>query len=315
MSDTLLARVEEQDPYRSRRYAETYTPPPHELPEEEQEDKIERDRLITENQKLVYSFARKHMGQGIELSDLIQIGNLGLLKAVQKFDPTKGVQFSSYAFYWIQQTIMLALKNQSRIIRIPTHILDQIKRYYHAHERLSHKLGRDPSSHEIAQELYSFEDEIHQDRTRLKEGTLTLDDLVTREDEREKKRKFFHELEEVLQIAQVPLSLDEPCGEDESCVFVEAIAAKEVETPEETCMKKYMKQELHWLLSYLSERERNVVKWRFGIDDDEPLSFQDIAGRLSITKQGARKILMTTLAKLRRLSESIPRAPLRAMAR
>jgi RNA polymerase primary sigma factor len=301
-----LATVESLATYRARKLAPAYTSPYIEQQEEsfEYEEQLERERYIKENQKLVYSIARKHMGQGIELSDLIQIGNLGLLKAVQKFDPNRGVQFGSYAFYWIQQTIKLALENQSRIIRIPTHILVQIKRYYKAHERLSHKLGREPSSTEIAQELYSFEEESQADRQQLREGKISLDDMVKRGDEREKQMKFFRELEAVLQISQAPFSLDEPCGDSDDFTFYEAVPDREMESPEETFMKKCRIQEIRWLLSYLSERERTVIAMRFGMDDEEPCSFQQIADLFAITKQGARKILLTALAKLKRLKLS-----------
>lgn len=267
------------------------------------DDWIEWKRLIEENQKLVYSMAWKHMGQGIELSDLIQIGNLGLIKASQKFDPTKGVGFGTYAFYWIQQTIKLALKNQGRIIRIPTHVLDKIKRYYQAQERLYHKLAREPSGSEIAQELYSFEEETRQDLIKLKEGKISLNDLVARQGEREKKKELFKEIEGILQIAQVPLSLDEPQGENEDYQFYESLPDKGIETPEQLCINKCSHQEIRWLLSYLSERERFIIHMRFGFDGEEPYSFQEIAERIGITKQGVRKILVRALEKLKSLSE------------
>jgi RNA polymerase sigma factor (sigma-70 family) len=305
VSSTQCARVQNIAEYRARRDAElAYRPVIEEREDEAQEEQIDRDLYIRENQKLVYSIARKHMGLGIELSDLIQIGNLGLLKAVQKFDPSRGVQFGSYAFYWIQQTIKLALENQSRIIRIPTHILCQIKRYYKAHERLSQKYGREPSSAEIGEELFHFDEESHADRVQLREGKISFEDLLKREDDRNKKRGFLKDLEEVLQVSQVTISLDEPCGEFEDCSYYEALPDRDIETPEETLMKKCRIEEAQWLLSYLSERERTVVYKRFGLNDEEPCSFQDIADVLNITKQGARKILLTALAKLKRLKEA-----------
>jgi RNA polymerase primary sigma factor len=304
-----LATVENLANFRAKKLAPAYTAPYIEEQEEsfEYQEQLERERYIKENQRLVYSIARKHMGQGIELSDLIQIGNLGLLKAVGKFDPNRGVQFGSYAYYWIQQTIKLALENQSRIIRIPTHVLVQIKRYYKAQERLAQKLGRQPSGTEIAQELYSFEEESQADRQQLREGRISLDELVKRGDEREKQMEFFRELEAVLQISQVPFSLDEPCGDCDDYTFHEALPDREMESPEETLMKKCRVQEIQWLLSYISEKERTVIVMRFGMDDEEPCSFQQIADRFGITKQGARKILLTALAKLKRLKLSMRR--------
>lgn len=268
----------------------------------DQEEWIEWDRLIKENQKLVYSMAWKHMGQGLELSDLIQIGNLGLIKAAQKFDPTRGVEFGTYAFYWIQQTIKLALKNQTRIIRIPTHILDQLKRYYQAQERLYHKLNREPSGAEIEQELYEFEEESRHDLRKLKEGAISLDEMVERQGERDRRKGFFRELQEVLQVACVPLSLDEPYGENEDFQFYDSLPDKEAESPEETLMKKCGQQEIRWLLGYLSERERYVIYRRFGFGGEEPYSFQEIAAHIGITKQGVRKILIKALTKLKSLS-------------
>ncbi|MHC9539549.1 MAG: RNA polymerase sigma factor RpoD/SigA [Vulcanimicrobiota bacterium] len=287
----------------------------YEAPEEEEHEEdyyleeIEKNSLIKENQRLVYMLARKHMGQGIELSDLIQIGNLGLLKAVGKFDPLRGVQFSTYAYYWIQQTLMLALNTQSRIIRIPTHILVQVKRYYQAEERLFQKLEREPTSEEIAQEIFSFREESMSDQTQLKEGKLSLDDLVERAGERDKRMSQLRELEDVIHTSQAPVSLDAPYGELEDCTFYEAIPDRRTESPEDYFLRKYNIEEIRWLLSYLSERERHVVHKRFGLDGDDPWSFQEIGDTLGITKQGARKILVTALAKLKKMKTFAVKPP------
>lgn len=141
----------------------------------------------------------------------------------------------------------------------------------------------------------------------LKEGRISIQEMVIREDQRDRKRKFFRELEVVLQIAQAPLSLDMPFDEDENYSFLDAFPDRATETPEESLMKKYTKQQTEWLLSYLSERERNVVSWRFGIGDENPCSFQQIARNLGISKQGARKILIKALTKLKEIKDSFSR--------
>ncbi len=304
-TDDLIA-VEDEEPL-SLHSSEAPAEEEHE--EEYYLEEIEKNRLIKENQRLVYMLARKHMGQGIELSDLIQIGNLGLLKAVGKFDPLRGVQFSTYAFYWIQQTLMLALNTQSRIIRVPTHILVQVKRYYQAEERLFQKLEREPTSEEIAQEIFSFKEESMSDQTELKEGKISLDDLVERAGERDKRMSQLRDLEDVIHTSQVPVSLDAPYGELEESSFYEAIPDRKTESPEEYFLRKYRIEEIRWLLSYLTERERHVVHKRFGLDGDDPWSFQEIADTLGITKQGARKILVTALAKLKKMKTFAVKPP------
>lgn len=299
-------RTEDEEPLSLSSY-EFVSEEEHE--EEYYLEEIEKNRLIKENQRLVYMLARKYMGQGMELSDLIQIGNLGLLKAVGKFDPLRGVQFSTYAFYWIQQTLMLALNTQSRIIRIPTHILVQIKRYYQAEERLFQKLEREPTSEEIAREIFSLTDDSVSDHEQLREGKLSLDDLVERADERDKRMSQLRDLEEVIHTSQAPVSLDAPYGELEECTFYEAIPDRRTESPEDYFLRKYRIEEIRWLLSYLSDRERHVVHKRFGLDGDDPWSFQEIADTLGITKQGARKILVTALAKLKKMKTLAVKPP------
>ena len=228
-------------------------------------DENARKRLAEANLRLVVSIAKRYVGRGMQFLDLIQEGNLGLIKAVEKYDYSKGFKFSTYATWWIRQAITRAIADQARTIRIPVHMVETINRLIRTSRQLLQELGREPTPEEIAEKM---------------------------------------EMREIMKISQDPVSLETPIGEEEDSHLGDFIQDDHVQVPVDAATYTLLHEQLMEVLDTLTEREQKVLRLRFGLDDGRPRTLEEVGRQFNVTRERIRQIEAKALRKLRHPSRS-----------